>query len=61
VLTLHDGELRPVPPPASRAPGDARDGAILRGVVRRGAQLVAVVDLDALVAACRDTPHTEPA
>ena len=55
VLTLHDGELRPVPA------GDARDGAILRGVVRRGAQLVAVVDLDALIAACRGTPHTEPA
>jgi chemotaxis signal transduction protein len=61
VLTLHDGELRPVPPAASRAPSDARDGAILRGVVRRGAQLVAVVDLDALIAACRGTAHTEPA
>jgi chemotaxis signal transduction protein len=62
VLTIHDGELRPVPPAASRGlAGDARDAAILRGVVRRGAQLVSVVDLDALIAACRDTPHTEPA
>jgi chemotaxis signal transduction protein len=60
VLTIHDGELRPLPPTASRAPGgDARDGAILRGVVRRGAHLIAVVDLDVLIAACRDTPHTE--
>ena len=55
VLTLGDGELRPVPA------GDARDAGVLRGVVRRGSTLVAVVDLDALIAACRGTSHPEAA
>jgi chemotaxis signal transduction protein len=55
VLTLRDGELRPVPA------GDPRDGGVLRGVIRRGATLVAVVDLDALIAACRGTSHPEAA
>jgi purine-binding chemotaxis protein CheW len=55
VLTVGEGELRPVPA------GDARDAGVLRGVVRRGTILVAVVDLDALVAACRVASHPEPA
>jgi purine-binding chemotaxis protein CheW len=46
VLTVADGELRPVPT-------DAHDAGVLRGVVRRGRDLVAMVDLDALIAACR--------
>jgi chemotaxis signal transduction protein len=55
VLTLREGELRPVPT------GDPRDPGVLRGVVRRGTMLVAVVDLDALVAACRGTSQPEAA
>jgi chemotaxis signal transduction protein len=55
VLTLRDGELRPVPA------GDAREAGVLRGVLRRGTMLVAVVDLDALVAACRGTSQPEAA
>jgi chemotaxis signal transduction protein len=55
VLTLREGELRPVPA------RDARDGGVLRGMVRRGSTLVAVVDLDALIAACRGTPQPEAA
>jgi purine-binding chemotaxis protein CheW len=55
VLTLRDGELRPVP-----ASG-ARDAGVLRGVVRRGTKLVAVVDLDALIAACRGISQPEAA
>jgi chemotaxis signal transduction protein len=55
VLTLCDGELGPVPA------GNARDAAVLRGVVRRGTMLVAVVDLDALIAAVRGTSHPEAA
>ncbi len=55
VITLREGELRPVPA------GDARDAGVLRGVVRRGMMLVAVVDLDALVAACRGTSQPEAA
>jgi chemotaxis signal transduction protein len=55
VLTVSDGELRPVP---TRQAGD---GGVLRGVVRRGSMLVAVVDLAALVAACRGTPQPEAA
>jgi chemotaxis signal transduction protein len=54
VLTLREGELRPVP-------ADARDAGVLRGVVRRGTDLVAVVDLDALIAACRGTSQPEAA
>lgn len=50
VLTVGEGELRPVP-------ADARDAGVLRGVVRRGRDLVAIVDLDALVAACRAGHH----
>lgn len=46
VLSVEEGEMRPVPT-------DARDAGVLRGVVRRGRDLVAIVDLDALVAACR--------
>lgn len=55
VLTVRDGELRPVPV------GNARDAGVLRGVVRRGTTLVGVVDLDALVAACRVASHPEAA
>jgi chemotaxis signal transduction protein len=55
VLTIRDGELRPVPA------SDGRDAGVLRGVVRRGTTLVAVVDLDALIAACRGTSHPEAA
>ncbi len=55
VLTLRDGELRPLPP------SDGRHAGVLRGVMRRGAMLVAVVDLDALIAACRATPQPEAA
>jgi chemotaxis signal transduction protein len=54
VLTPRDGELRPVPT------GDMRDAGVLRGVIRRGSMLVALVDLDALIAACRGT-HPEAA
>jgi purine-binding chemotaxis protein CheW len=46
VLSVADGEMRPVPT-------DVRDAGVLRAVVRRGRDLVAIVDLDALVAACR--------
>jgi chemotaxis signal transduction protein len=55
VLSLRDGELRPLPS------GDARDAGVLRGVVRRGTTLVAVVDLDALIAACRGASQPEAA
>jgi chemotaxis signal transduction protein len=55
VLTLGDGELRPVPA------GDPRDARVLRGLVRRGTTLVAVVDLDALIAACRGASNPEAA
>jgi chemotaxis signal transduction protein len=55
VLTLRDGELRPVPA------GDDRDAGVLRGVVRRGTSLIAVVDLEALIAACRGTSQPEVA
>jgi chemotaxis signal transduction protein len=55
VLTLRDGELRPAPA------GDARDAGVLRGVVRRGTTLVAVVDLDALIAVCRGALRPGPA
>jgi purine-binding chemotaxis protein CheW len=55
VLTLRDGELRPVPA------AEARDIAVLRGVVRRGTMLVSVVNLSALIAACRGTLHPEAA
>jgi chemotaxis signal transduction protein len=54
VLTLGDGELRPVP-------ADVHDSGVLRGVVRRGADLVAVVDLEALIAACRGSSQPEAA
>lgn len=54
VLTIGDGEVRPVP-------ADVHDAGVLRGVVRRGADLIAIVDLDALIAACRGTPHEGPA
>jgi purine-binding chemotaxis protein CheW len=50
VLTIDDGEIRPVPT-------DARDAGVLRGIVRRGRDLIALVDLDALVAACRGRHH----
>jgi chemotaxis signal transduction protein len=55
VLTLRDGEVRPVPA------GDTRDTGVLRGVVRRGTTLVALVDLGALIAACRGTSQPEAA
>jgi chemotaxis signal transduction protein len=55
VLSLGDGEMRPVPA------GNARDAAVVRGIVRRGSDLVAVVDLDALVAACRGRQQPEAA
>ena len=46
VLSVEEGDMRPVPT-------DVHDAGVLRGVVRRGRDLVAIVDLDALVAACR--------
>ena len=55
VMTMTEGALRPLPA------GDARGSAVVRGVVRRGRDLVAVVDLDALIAACRGTPQPEAA
>ncbi|MFN2566904.1 MAG: chemotaxis protein CheW [Gemmatimonadaceae bacterium] len=55
VLSVRDGERRPVPA------ADARDAAVLRGVVRRGNDLIALVDLDALIAACRGTSQPEAA
>jgi chemotaxis signal transduction protein len=55
VLTLRDGEMRPLPA------ADARGAGVLRGVVRRGPTLVAIVDLDALIAACRGTSQPEAA
>jgi purine-binding chemotaxis protein CheW len=55
VMTLGDGELGPLPA------GDPRDAAVLRGLVRRGRDLVAVVDVDALVAACRAASQPEAA
>lgn len=55
VLTVHEGELRPVPA------GDARDTGVVRGIVRRGSNLVAIVNLEALVAACRGRQHPEAA
>jgi purine-binding chemotaxis protein CheW len=53
VLSVLDGELRPLPAANSRAAG------VIRGIVRHGADLVAVVDLAALIAACRGTPQPE--
>lgn len=50
VLSVGEGEMRPVP-------ADARDAGVLRGMVRRGQDLVAIVDLEALVAACRGRPQ----
>ena len=55
VLVIREGELRPLPAT------DGREASILRGVVRRGGDLVALVDLDALVAACRDGSQLETA
>jgi chemotaxis signal transduction protein len=55
VLTFHEGELHPLPA------GGARDGGVLRGVLRHKADLVAVVDLPALVAACRGRHQPEAA
>jgi chemotaxis signal transduction protein len=55
VLEPRDGELRPLPA------ADARDAAVLRGVIRRGTMLVAVVNLDALIAACRGASQPEAA
>jgi purine-binding chemotaxis protein CheW len=55
VLTVTPSELRPLPA------GDGRDAGIVRGIVRRGAVLVTVVDLDAVVAACRGAPEPEGA
>jgi chemotaxis signal transduction protein len=54
VLTVREGELRPVP-------AHVHDAGVLRGVVRRGADLVAIVDLDALIAACRGSSQPEAA
>jgi chemotaxis signal transduction protein len=55
VLSLHDADLRPI------LAGATRDAGVVRGVVRRGADLITVVDLDALIAACRGAPHPETA
>jgi purine-binding chemotaxis protein CheW len=55
VMTVGDGDLRPLPAT------DARDGGVVRGVVRRGRDLVAVVNLDALIAACRSAGRPEAA
>jgi chemotaxis signal transduction protein len=46
VLSVAEGEMRPVP-------ADVHDAGVVRGIVRRGHDLIAIVDLDALVAACR--------
>jgi purine-binding chemotaxis protein CheW len=50
VITVHESEMRPIPT-------DSHDGGVVRGVIRRGADLVAVVDLEALIAACRGAPQ----
>jgi purine-binding chemotaxis protein CheW len=55
VLTVGQEELRPLPA------ASARDAAVLRGIIRRGTVLVAVLDLDALIAACRGSPQPEAA
>ena len=55
VMTVRADELRPLPA------ADARDGGVVRGLVRRGRDLVAVVNLDALIAACRSAGRPEVA
>jgi chemotaxis signal transduction protein len=50
VLTVDPQDIRPVP-------SDAHDAGVVRGVVRHGTGLVALVDLDALIAACRSGPQ----
>jgi purine-binding chemotaxis protein CheW len=55
VMTVGEQDLRPLPPMAGRS------SAVVRGVVRRGRDLVAVVDLEALIAACRGAAHSEVA
>jgi chemotaxis signal transduction protein len=50
VLTIEANDIRPVPT-------DAYDAGVLRGVVRHGPELVALVDLDALISACRGGPQ----
>ena len=55
VLELRDDDLRPLPS------ADGRDAGVIRGLVRRNTQLVAVVDLEALVAACRGRQQPEAA
>lgn len=52
VLTVHEDELR--------ASGPAADAdTIVRGVVHRGSAIIAIVNFDALVAACRATDPGE--
>jgi len=55
VLTVSPSDVRPLPA------ADARDAAAVRGIVRRGADLVAVVDLPAVVASCRGAQKTAAA
>jgi purine-binding chemotaxis protein CheW len=50
VIAVQASEMRPIA-------ADSRDAGVLRGIVRRGAELVAVVDLEALIAACRGAPQ----
>ena len=53
VIAVRDDEIRD----SGRA-GEA--DAVMRGVVQRGTTIIAIVDLDALVAACRATEAGEP-
>ena len=55
VMAVAPSDVRPLPV------ADVRDAAVLRGVVRHGADLVAVIDLEAVVAACRGTQQPEAA
>jgi purine-binding chemotaxis protein CheW len=55
VLAVRPDDVRPLPG------REDRDGGVVRGVVRSGPHLVAVVDLEALVAACRGRHHPEAA
>ena len=53
VLAVRDSDVRALPA------GDGRDSGVVRGIVRRGRDLVTVVSLEALVAACRSARQPE--
>lgn len=55
VLMAEPQDIRPNPA------GDGRDGGVLRGMIRRGHDLVTVVSIAALVASCRPVPQPEVA